>query len=69
MNEKLVECRDKDKLTIATNGGSIVFSQTGTFKLFLVKMYFNKNSLATILALCDVADIPGVHVCMDMSVE
>ena len=49
------------------NGGPITFTEVADFKLMPIKMFFNKNSLATILSFHDVAEIPGVNIRINKS--
>ena len=63
------KCHEKDKLMVATNGGSITFASTASFKFLPLTVFFNPNSMATILSMRDVANIPGVQICMDTNKE
>ena len=58
-----------DELTIITNGGSQIFKQTATLNILPLPVHFNSNSLANILSLSDVANLPGARITMDSTVE
>ena len=70
MNASLLhDVRDSstdETIQVLSNGnGSVVFSQLGTLNLFPMTVYLNPSSMANILSLRDVSNIPGVHVTMD----
>ena len=48
-----------------TNGCVIVFTKIGDLKLFPFTVHVNEQSMANILSLKDVANIPGIRVTMD----
>ena len=56
-------------LHITTNGGSQAFYETATLKILPLTVHFNHNSLANILSLSDVANLPGARLTMDLSVD
>ena len=56
-------------MTIVTNGGSQFFNETADLKLLLMKVHFKKDSLANILLLSDVVNLPGARVTMDSEVK
>jgi hypothetical protein len=62
-------CRDEDILTLSTNAGCRVFDQQAMLKFLPISVHFDKNSLATIVAMKDVANVPGVRVQFDTDVE
>ena len=55
-------CDPWDSLQVVTNGGGVVFKKWGVCKYFPLKMYYNNNSMATILSFKEVADIDGVNI-------
>jgi hypothetical protein len=62
-------CKDSECLTVYTNGGSKSFDQIGMLKALPLPVHFNADSMANILAIKDVASIPGVRLTMDSSKE
>ena len=72
-NKKLVKdihpCPPNQELHIVTNGGSESFPYTATANLLPISVHFNPHSLANILALSDVANIPGARLTMDTQIE
>ena len=72
-NRQLVKnirkCGPDNSLEIRTNGGSIVYDNIGDLMLLPLKIFFNENSIANILSLKHVADIPGVYITMDTRKE
>ena len=62
----LQHTREHDTITAMTNGGSITFNEYGCLKLLpSVRVYLNRNSAATILALKDLTDIPEAFIFHD----
>ena len=45
------------------------FNQKAKLKLLPMSIYYNKDSMANILAFADVASIPGVRITMDTDKE
>ena len=72
-NQNLVrdvrKCGDDEILTILTNGGSQTYEQMAVMKDFPLEVHFKRDSLVNIIALRDVANIPGVTIRMDTSKE
>ena len=62
-------CGKNEELHIITNGGSQTFPYTATDKLLNIPVHYEPNSLANILALSDVADIPGARITMDTNLD
>ena len=62
-------CPKNDELTIVTNGGTQVFDNTADLNLLPLKVHFNEHSLANILSLSDVANLPGARVTMDTDLD
>ena len=65
----IAPCDKHQELNIITNGGSKVFQYMAAANLLLVLVHINLSSLANILSLSDVANIPGVWLTIDMEVE
>ena len=61
-------CDVDDELVLATNGGGMTYNHIASLKLFPVRVHYNPDSIATILALKDVASIPGCYITMDTRV-
>ena len=72
-NEALVEnvkkCTPGSGVTVVTNGGSQTFEQVADLKLLPIQVHFNPESIANILSLTDIANLPGAKVTMDTSQE
>ena len=68
-NPKLVQhiraCAPGDGITVMTNGGSQTFNKVADLNILPVEVHFNQDSLANILALSDVANLPGARITMD----
>ena len=62
-------CEEDEVLHITTNGGALQYDQIGMNKLVPVAMHFNPKSIANVLSLSVVADIPGTRIIMDTSIE
>ena len=65
----ITPCEPHQELQIITNGGQEFFAHHATSNLVPLPVHFNSKSLANILSLSDVANIPGAKVTMDTSVE
>ena len=69
MNSSLVHdvraCTDDERLLLVTNGGSMSFDTIGTLNLFPLPVHVNVHSMANILSLRNVCNLPGVRVTMD----
>ena len=63
-NPKLVQhiraCAPGDGIPVMTNGGSQTFNKVADLNILPVEVHFNRDFLANILALSDVANLPGV---------
>jgi hypothetical protein len=72
-NEDLVcnihTCEPQDELTVFTNGGSKLFKKRGTLRLFPLDVHFNKDSMATIVSMKDLASLANVRIHMDSHKE
>ena len=62
-------CNPGDEVTVVTNGGARSFSKEATLNILPIRVHFNAESLANILSLSDVANLPGVRLTMDSEVE
>ena len=58
-----------EEITVFMNGGPPLFYRKGQLTFFTLCVNVNNVSLATIISLKDVNNIPGVHVTMDTSIE
>ena len=56
-------------VTVITNGGAQTFSQEASLKALPLKVHYNADSLANILSLSDVANLPGALLTMDTEIE
>ena len=61
------ECKDDEILTMETNGGEQKYEHTATLKILPIDVHFKSDSLANIIASCDVVTMPGVSGTMDSS--
>ena len=62
------KCEPGNEIHIATNGGGMKYDLTAQLNLFPVNIHYNEKSIATILALKDVASLPGCYLTMDTRV-
>ena len=69
MVTNFVKCENIDVLTVATNGGRKTFPSRADLKILPIKVYYNKNDMATILSFKQAADLPGVTIATDTSKE
>jgi hypothetical protein len=58
-----------DGMTIVMNGGSQFFNQTADLNILPLKVHFKEDSLANILSLSNVANLPGARITMDSKIE
>ena len=56
-------------LEIITNGCTCTYDQVGMSKLVPVQMHYNPRSIAYVISLKAMTDIPGARVKMDTDVE
>ena len=72
-NEELVrdirKCETGEELTVITNGGKQTYKHMAILKDLPLQVYFKRDSLANIISLSDVANIPGVGITMDTRKE
>jgi len=60
---------DSEKLKLFLTGGTTYFRQQGTCNILPMKVWFNDQSLANILSMNEVANIDGVSITMDTSID
>ena len=63
--QSIVACGDEDSLTMRSNGGSLDYYLKSTLKMFPLEVHFNENSMANIISLFDLINVPGVIITMD----
>ena len=63
------QCVPGKGVTVVTNGGSQTFEEVADLKVLPIKVHFNPASIANILSLTDVANLPGARVTMDTERE
>ena len=63
------KCSHNDCVELVTNGGKVVFSSKGDCTFLPMELYYNRDSLATIISVKDVGRLPGFTLTMDTSVE
>ena len=72
-NSKLVndirEVCPGSSLTGITNGGLQTYKYTANFNLLPLRVHFNTHSIANILSLSDIANLPNTKITMDSSKE
>ena len=59
------DCDEEQELYISTNGGSMKYNQVADLNMFPIPVHYNPDSIATILALKDIASVPGCYLTMD----
>ena len=62
-------CPPGHEVTVVTNGGAQSFEKEATLNILSIRVHFNHDSLANILSLSDVANLPGARLTMDSQVE
>ena len=62
-------CPPGHEVTVVTNGGAQSFEKEATLNILPIRVHFNHDSLANILSLSDVANLPGARLTMDSQVE
>ena len=61
------ECLEQDILNVVFNGENKTLNEISEYELFTIEAHFNLHSIANIVALMGVADVPGVRIIMDSS--
>ena len=69
MINDLKTCTSDNTLHLETNGGMKSFDQRGIGTVLEVPIYYNKDSISTILAIKDILNIPGARIIFDLDVE
>ena len=69
MFRNIREFLEEERLTVVTNCGNKAFNEIGEYEIFPIETHFNLNSMAKIIALKDMAAVPGVQITMDRSKE
>jgi len=67
--KNLRKFKNDETLVLMTNASDKEFNWIGDLTLFPLQVHFDKQSIATILSLKDVGNIPGVSICMDTRKE
>ena len=62
-------CSPDECLKMFTNSGSTFYDKIAPLKLLPLDVHFNEKSMATILSVKDVNNIPDVHITMDTRKE
>ena len=65
----ITQCYIADEMTTLTNGGPRVFQKKAQLKLFPMEVYFDQESLATVISYHEVTKLPGVRIMVDTDVE
>jgi len=63
------KCKPYEELVIATNNGDKNFSWLAELNILPLTVHYDEGSLATILSMKDVANIPGAFVKMNSDVK
>ena len=63
------KCAPGQGLTVVTNGGAQTYDHTAEMEMLPLKVHFNTHSIANILSLSDVANLPDTKITMDTSQE
>ena len=61
----ITKCTPHEELEMHTNGGSLIYRHMGQFNFLPLNVYFNNQSIANILSLKCVMDLPGVSITME----
>ena len=69
MVTNITPCQPGQGITVVTNGGAQSFDKTASLNIHPMTVHFNPYSLANILSLSNVANIPGARVTMDTNEE
>ena len=62
-------CSAKNVLTAYTNGGTQKYEKVADLRLLPITVHFKKDSMATILSLKSVSEIPGARITLDTDVS
>ena len=61
----ITKCTPQEELEMYTNGGSLVYRHMGQFNFLPLSVYFNDQSIANILSLKQVINLPGVSIAVE----
>ena len=67
MFKKISECLEEERLNVVKNGGNKAFNEIGEYGLFPIEAHFNLHTMAKMVALKDMTNVPGVRITMDSS--
>ena len=67
--ENIKQCIFGEEMTTITNGGPRCFEKEATLNIFPLKVYFDQESLATIVSYYEVSILPGVTMIVNSKVE
>ena len=59
--ENITSCTEDEKLKIYANGGELTYDEKGFFKYLPLRIHFNPSSIANVLLLKQVDDMPCFH--------
>ena len=62
-------CSPGQGITVITNGGAQSFNEEATLNLLPVRVHYNSESIANILSLSDIPNLPGATLKMDTLVD
>ena len=65
-NCSVLDVRDHVQL-LANGNGNMIYKHEGDLNLLPLKVYYNEESMANVLAMKDIVSIPGVKITMDTS--
>ena len=67
--KNITQCFFGEEMTTITNGGPKCFKKEATLKIFPLKVYFDQNSMATIVSYHEVSILPGVSIVVNTKKE
>ena len=65
----IIQCYIGDEMTTLINGGPCTFTKEADLKLLPMKVYFDQESLATVLSYHEMKNLPGIRITIDTAVE
>ena len=65
----IVQCKTSEEMITQTNGGPKRFTKEADLKLFPMKVYFEQESLATVLSYYQVKNLPDFKIHTDTDIE
>ena len=63
--KSIKQCKPGDELQLVSTGGITTFRQHGVFQLLPLRVHYNPKTMANVLSLKAVMDLPGVDVKLD----